>query len=157
MILLNSDFNMEVNFMITSSDKQLLQEAYTSSKKGIDTISTLLNKVYDDDLNYEMNTQLQRYRELNSKVSDKLIEAGVMLENKPLDKFKMWSAIQANTIFNTSTEHIANMMIRENSVGMTGIMTSLKESRNATDTAVELASELMNFEEDSIRKLKSYL
>ncbi len=143
--------------MITSSDKQLLEEAYKNSKKGIETISTLLNKVYDDDLNYEMNTQLQRYREINSKVSDKLIEAGVMLENKPMDKLKMWSAIQARTIFNTSTEHIADMMIRENSVGMTGIMTTLKESGNATDKSVEIASELMAFEEDSIRKLKSYL
>lgn len=143
--------------MITSSDKQLLEEAYKNSKKGIDTISTLLNKVYDDDLNYEMNTQLQRYREINSKVSDKLIEAGVMLENKPIEKLKMWSAIQARTIFNTSTEHIADMMIRENSVGMTGIMTTLKESGNATDKSVEIASELMAFEEDSIRKLKSYL
>lgn len=143
--------------MITSSDKQLLQETYMSSKKGIDTISTLLNKVYDDNLNYEMNTQLQRYREINSKASDQLIEAGVMLENKAMDKFKMWSSIQANTIFNTSTEHIANMVIRENSVGMTGIMTTLKESNNASDRTVELASELMAFEEDSIRKLKSYL
>jgi hypothetical protein len=143
--------------MITSSDKQLLQETYMNSKKGIDTISTLLNKVYDDNLNYEMNTQLQRYRDINSKASDQLIEAGVMLENKPMDKFKMWSAIQANTIFNTSTEHIANMVIRENSVGMTGIMTTLKESDNASDRTVELASELMAFEEDSIRKLKSYL
>jgi hypothetical protein len=143
--------------MITSSDKQLLQETYKNSKKGIDTLSTLLNKVYDNDLNYEMNTQLQRYREINSKVSDRLIEAGVMLENKPLEKMKMWSAIQANTIFNTSTEHIANMMIRENSLGMTGIMTTLNESGNATDKSVELANELMVFEEDSIKKLKSYL
>lgn len=143
--------------MITSSDKQLLQETYKNSKKGIDTLSTLLNKVYDNDLNYEMNTQLQRYREINSKVSDRLIEAGVMLENKPLEKMKMWSAIQANTIFNTSTEHIANMMIRENSSGMTGIMTTLNESGNATDKSVELANELMVFEEDSIKKLKSYL
>ncbi|MFA9377229.1 MAG: hypothetical protein ACERKZ_10820 [Lachnotalea sp.] len=143
--------------MITSSDKQLLQETYKNSRKGIDTISTLLNKVYDDDLNYEMSTQLQRFREINSKVSDKLIEAGVMLENKPIEKIKKWSSIQASTIFNTSTEHIADMMIRENSVGMTGIMTTLNESGNATDRSVEIASELMAFEEDSIRKLKSYL
>jgi hypothetical protein len=143
--------------MITSSDRQLLQETYKNSKKGIDTISILLNKVYDDDLNYEMNTQLQRYREINSKVSDRLIESGIMLENKPLEKFKMWSAIQANTIFNTSTKHIADMVMRENSVGMTGIMSTLKESNNVTDRSVELANELMVFEEDSIRKLKSYL
>jgi len=143
--------------MITNSDRQILQETYQNSKKGIDTISTLLNKVYDDNLNYEMNTQLQRYREINSKASDKLIEAGVMLENKPMEKFKLWSGLQARTIFNTSTKHIADMLIRENSVGMTGIMTSLKERGNATDHSVELASELVNFEEDSIRKLKSYL
>lgn len=143
--------------MITSSDKQILQEAYNHSKKGIDTISILLNKVYDNDLNYEMNTQLQRYREINSKASDQLIESGVMLENRPLDKFRMWSSIQANTIFNTSTKHIADMMIRENSVGMTGLMSSLKENDHASNQCVELASELVTFEEESIRKLKSYL
>lgn len=144
-------------FMITSSDKELLQETYNNSKKGMDTLSILLNKVYDDDLNYEMNTQLQRYREINSKVSDQLIESGVMLENKPLDRFKMWSSIQASTIFNTSTKHIANMVIRENSVGMTGVMSTLKESDNASNQSVELANEFLSFEEECIRKLKSYL
>ncbi|KAB1440605.1 hypothetical protein [Candidatus Galacturonibacter soehngenii] len=143
--------------MITSSDKELLQETYNNSKKGMDTLSILLNKVYDDDLNYEMNTQLQRYREINSKVSDQLIESGVMLENKPLDRFKMWSSIQANTIFNTSTKHIANMVIRENSVGMTGVMSTLKENYNASKQSVELANEFVAFEEECIRKLKSYL
>jgi hypothetical protein len=143
--------------MITSSDRQLLQETYNNSKKGIDTISMLLNKVYDDDLNYEMNTQLQRYREINSKASDQLIESGVMLENKPMDRFKMWSTIQASTIFNTSTKHIADMVIRENSVGMTGIMSTIKESDRASNRCVELANELVSFEEESIRKLRSYL
>lgn len=143
--------------MITSSDRQILEEAYKDSKKGIETISMLLNKVYDDDLNYEMNSQLQRFREINSRVSDQLIESGIMLENKPLDKFKMWSSIQANTIFNTSTKHIADMVIRENSVGMTGVMSTLKESENATNKCMEIANELVAFEEESIRKLKSYL
>lgn len=143
--------------MITSSDRQLLQETYNNSKKGIDTISMLLNKVYDDELNYEMNAQLQRYREINSRASDQLIESGVMLENKPMDKFKMWSSIQANTIFNTSTKHIADMVIRENSVGMTGIMSTIKENDRASNRCVELANELVIFEEESIRKLKSYL
>ncbi|WP_099466585.1 hypothetical protein [Konateibacter massiliensis] len=143
--------------MIASSDRQLLKETYQSSRKGIDTISMLLNKVYDNDLNYEMNEQLQRYREINSKASDRLIESGVMLENNPLNKFKMWSAIQANTIFNTSTEHIANMVIRENSEGMTGIMSTMRENDHASRHCVELANELLAFEEESIRKLKSYL
>ncbi|PXV89386.1 hypothetical protein C8E03_10634 [Lachnotalea glycerini] len=143
--------------MITSSDRQLLQETYKNSKKGMDTINMLLNKVYDDNLNYDMNLQLQKYREINAKASDRLIESGVMLENSAVDKFKMWSSIQANTIFNTSTKHIADMMIRENSVGMTGIMSTLMESDNATDKSVELANELVTFEDNSIKKLKNYL
>lgn len=155
--LIESQSILEVNDMITSSDKQLLQETYDNSKKGMDAIRILLNKVYDDDLNYEMNAQLKRYREINSKASDHLIESGVMLENKPFDKLKMWSSIQANTIFNTSTKHIADMAIRENSVGMTGIMSTIKESDRASRHCVELANELVAFEEESIRKLKSYL
>lgn len=144
-------------FMITSSDRQLLQEAYEASKKGIDALSILLNKVYDDDLNFELNTQLQRYREINSKVSDELIESGVMLENKPLDRFKKWSSIQASTIFNTSTKHIADLAIRENSHGLSGITSTLKEIERASDKSVEIANELASFEEECIRKLKSYL
>jgi hypothetical protein len=143
--------------MISSSDKQILQETYKNSKNGIETISGLLNKVYDDNLNYEMNVQLQRYREINSKASDKLIEAGVMLENHPIERFKKWSGLQSRTIFNTSTKHIADMIIRENSVGMTGIMTTLKEPGNASQLSMEIAKELMDFEEASIRKLRSYL
>lgn len=144
--------------MISSSDKQLLEETYKNSKRGVESISTLLNKVYDTDLNYEMNNQLQKYREINSKASDMLIESGVMLENKPIDKMKMWSAIQLNTIFNTSTEHIADMMIQGSAMGATNIMTTLKDTgKNAAKESCELANELLAFEEDNIYKLKSYL
>lgn len=143
--------------MISSQDKALLQETYKKSKRAVDSINALLSKVYDDDLSYDLNNQLQKYKKINDQAADRLIEAGVMLENKPMDRAKMWSAVQFNTLFNTSTEHIADMMIEGNTKSMVDMMSLLKDNKNARPEAFELANELANFEEKNIQVLKSYL
>ena len=66
-------------------------------------------------------------------------------------------SIHANTAFHVSTEHLAEMMIQGSNRGITSMYKSLKHNRLATDTTVELAKELMDFEEKSIERLKEYL
>ena len=66
-------------------------------------------------------------------------------------------SIHANTAFNVSTGHLAEMMIQESNRGITSMWKSLKHNGLATDAAVELAKELVDFEEKSIERLKEYL
>ena len=43
--------------MLTNADLAVLNEAYRSSRKGVETINTVISKVYDDDLALDLNRQ----------------------------------------------------------------------------------------------------
>ena len=69
----------------------------------------------------------------------------------------LWTSIQANTLLNTSTEHVADLMIQGNTRGITDLMKAVKANKGARKEYCELAEELMDFEEKNIEQLKSYL
>ena len=67
------------------------------------------------------------------------------------------ASIQGNTLVNSSTSHVAEMLIRGSNMGLTSLWKSMNHNDQAQGNAVELAKELMDFEENNIRELKKYL
>ena len=65
--------------------------------------------------------------------------------------------IHKDTLFNTSTSHIAELMIQESSRKISRLFQSLHKYENAGDEAVEMAREFMDFEESNIRQLRKFL
>jgi ribosome-associated toxin RatA of RatAB toxin-antitoxin module len=66
-------------------------------------------------------------------------------------------AIATNTAFNNSTGHIAEMMIQGSNRGLTDMWKIINHHENAGDVSMEVAKELMDFEERNIERLKKYL
>ena len=62
-----------------------------------------------------------------------------------------------NTLFNTSTSHLAELMIQGSSRGITQMCKVLNHNPQTQSMSVELAKELMDFEEKNINILKKYL
>ena len=69
----------------------------------------------------------------------------------------LWGAIQANTLMNISTNHVADMMIQGNARGITELMKTKHNNKASGSFANELAEELMDFEEENIERLKRFL
>ena len=67
------------------------------------------------------------------------------------------SAITGNTMLNDSTSHIAELMIKGNNRGLTDMWKIMNHHKNAGKESVEVAKELMDFEEKCIQSLKVYL
>lgn len=144
--------------MISNEEINVLNETCRNTKMALDAINTVLNKVYDEDLAYDLNCQANKYRELERKVQRKMTEEGVRpKESSRIEKAMLWSAIQANTMLNTSTSHVAEMVIQGNTRGITELMKATHNNKIKGSYANELANELMDFEEKNIEKLKSYL
>ena len=61
------------------------------------------------------------------------------------------------TILNISTSHLAEMMIQGSNRGLTSMYKTVKHNALAQERSVELAQELMDFEEKSIEMMKEYL
>ena len=91
-------------------------------------------------------------------MTEKIREANKQPEQEsPVGKAMLWTSIQANTLLNTSTEHVADLMIQGNTRGITDLMKAVKANKGAKKEYCELAEELMDFEEKNIAQLKSYL
>ena len=144
--------------MLTGEDFAVLSEAYRGSRAAQDRINTVLSKIYDEDLAVDLNRQAVRFMAFENRVAQKLREANEQPEKeKPMEKARKWTAMQANTLLNTSTEHVADLMIQGNAKAITDMMKTMKANMGARREYCELAEELMDFEEKNIAKLKSYL
>lgn len=145
--------------MLTSADLAVLNETYRNSKMGVEAINAIISKVYDEDLALDLNRQAVRFLAFEDKVTEKIREAD---NRRPepesaVGKAMLWTSIQANTLLNTSTEHVADLMIQGNTKGITDLMKTVKANKGAKKEYCELAEELMDFEEKNIAQLKSYL
>jgi len=144
--------------MLTSADLAVLNEAYRTSRMGLEAINTVISKVYDEDLALDLNRQAVRFLSFEDKVTEKIREANQHPEaTSPMGKAMRWTSMQANTILNTSTERLAELMIEGNTKGITDLMKAMKANKGAKKEYCELAEELMDFEEKNISRLKSYL
>ena len=145
-------------FMLTSADLAVLNEAYRSSKMGLEAINAVISKVYDEDLALDLNRQAVRFLSFEDKVTEKIREANQRPEPaSTVGKAMLWTSIQANTLLNTSTGHVADMMIQGNARGIADLMKAAHNNKVTGSYANELANELMDFEEKNIQKLKTYL
>ena len=55
--------------MIRNEEVSVLQESRRNTRMAIDAIDTVLNKVYDEDLAYDLNCQANKFRELDRKIA----------------------------------------------------------------------------------------
>ena len=56
--------------MLTNADLAVLNEAYRSSRKGVETINTVISKVYDDDLALDLNRQAVHFLAFEDKAAE---------------------------------------------------------------------------------------
>ena len=139
-------------------DAKILQEIQRNTEMGMTAIETILDKIGNDEFSLQLSKQSLRYAEIHNRALDQILqnEGDVYRTNRITDMLLIGS-IHANTAFNISTEHLAEMMIQGSNRGITSMWKSLKHNGLAADETVELAKELMYFEEKSIERLKEYL
>ena len=135
----------------------VLKETRRNASMAVNAIDTLMGKVYNQEFAYELASQKNRFQEFERKAEAGLWQHGLMARKAILDKAMLWGAIQANTMLNISTPHVADMMIQGNTRGIAELMKVKHNNKNTGNFANELAEELMDFEEENIERLKRFL
>lgn len=139
-------------------DAKILQEVQRCTEMGMATIDTILDKVEDDEFSLQLSKQSLHYSEIHNKALDQILQGeGDVHHGNQLEDMVLKGSIHANTAFNVSREHLAEMMIQSSNRGITNMWKSMKHNRLATNEAVELAQELVDFEQDNIMRLRDYL
>ncbi len=139
-------------------DEMILKDIQKNTQMGMTAIDTILDKIENDDFSMTLSRQSLHYAELHNRALDRILrEDGEGYRPNQLGEMAFKGSIHANTAFNISREHLAEVMIQESNRGITSMWKSLKHNGMAGDDTVELARELVDFEEKSIERLKEFL
>ncbi len=135
----------------------VLKETRKNASMAVSAIDALMGKIYNQEFAYELAAQRDRFQNFARKAEAGLWEHGLMARQSTLGKAMLWGSIQANTMLNISTPHVADMMIQGNTRGITELLKVKHNNKNTGSYANELAEELMDFEEENIERLKRFL
>lgn len=139
-------------------DIKVLQEVQKNTDMAIKAIHAISPRVYDDNLASQIAREGMEYADIYSKATNKLIEGKAKeYRSSGFQEMMLKGAIATNTAFNNSTGHIAEMMIQGSNRGLTDMWKIINHHENAGDVSMEVAKELMDFEERNIERLKKYL
>lgn len=139
-------------------DAVILKEIQKNTQIGMTAIDTILDMIGDDDFSLQLSKQSLRYSEIHNMALDKILEnQGEAYRGNQISDMVLKGNIRMNTALNISKEHLAELMIRGSNRGLTSMWKVMKHNQLATGKAMELAQELVDFEEENIERLKEYL
>lgn len=139
-------------------DQEILREVQKNSGMAINAIDTISEKVCNDELLQELSRERLLYSMIQNKATDKLQSEHVeVYHSSAIQELMLKGGIQMNTFTNCSTSKIAELMIQGSNRGLTSMWKSMNHNQNSGNVSLEVAKELMAFEEKSINRLKAFL
>ena len=144
----------------TKTRAEILQAIYKNVKMAEESIITLMPKVQDPDLKRDMTVQLSTFEAFASRTSKLLGREGAKPEEEStLTKMSAkWSAM-ISTMRDSSSAHLAKLLIEGATMGVTDMMEQLRAIKhtNVGDEVQSLTRDVCAYEERIIEELKAYL
>ncbi len=142
------------------TELEFYRELYKSADNGYDAVSALMPKTENEKLRHDMALHMDGYRYFARVAQEKL---NVAHEDAKKENFLRTMpakiGVAMSTAWNHSSEHMAEMMINGSNMGvleMTKNLNRLKEA-NASEEACETCQNMINFEQDNIKRMKKYV
>lgn len=141
-----------------SDDAVVLREVQKNAEMGRKAIETILPKIQEGAFSYWLNGQELGYSQIRDRAKGELLRGHAEgYYPSAISEMMLKGGIHANTLLNTSISHVAQMMIQGGSRGIADIWKTLNRHVDAGESSMQLAEELLNFEQKSIEELKKYL
>ena len=138
----------------------LLKAIYKNVKMAGDSLIDLMPKVKDQELKSEMTVQLSTYEAFASRAAKLLADEGVKPEDEGfLTKMGAKVGCMMNTMRDSTTAHLAEMLIEGATMGMNDMYKQIRETENtdASEKALRLARDVCAYEERTIEEMKRFL
>ena len=136
----------------------ILNEINKGIKMGMDSISSIAEKVTDDQLKDDLQSEYNQYNTILNDVNAELGKYEEFpKELNPAQKMMGWFDIQMSTLTDDSDSKIAEMLIKGTNMG---IIEGVKLLNNNPETTPEIKNILTNFiqfQENNVERLKKYL
>ena len=137
----------------------IYREIQRNTEMAIKAIDAIADKIHDENLAKEIAEEELQYSRLRNRAVQKLVEGRAQTyHDNAMEDTMLRFGIACNTLLNTSTGHIAEMMIKGSNNGvleMEKVLIHNEEMAGKASTA--MARELIALENANIRTLKDYL
>lgn len=139
---------------------ELLCYIYKNVKMGSDAIVDMLPKVEDSSFKTALTEQMHGYEKIADSAEKQLAPMGIKPQEEPFYKKTMAKmGIAMNTMMDPSVGHMAEMLIKGSTMGITDMTKHVREfeGQGCPEDALKLGRELISFEQDNIEKMKTFL
>ncbi|MCL2177190.1 MAG: hypothetical protein FWB72_04525 [Firmicutes bacterium] len=142
----------------TNNTNELLKELYISARTGIQAIDILKEKSKCHEFSTELQNQRQELADFLDQVTNKLSEHRVQVPDVSIiEKSKVWTKLQANTILNRSKSKLAELLIDSTHMGITDIAKQRNHYNQADHEVMILTENFIDMGEHSIEQARMYL
>ncbi|WOC33540.1 MULTISPECIES: hypothetical protein [Caproicibacterium] len=138
---------------------EILTEVYKASEMGLAATEILLPKVQDAKMRRQIQSQRQTYVSTAGKAARMLQKKGAAPDagKRPVQKAMLWGSIQMNTLADSSSQHIAEMMIQGTTMGIVDLQKRLNELPKADSDSRRIAENFLKDQQQTIDELKHLL
>lgn len=144
--------------MIENVDIDLLEKTYKNAKTGITAIESVMDKASNQEFSQVLHQQLKDYQDIASKTQEQLEKHNAIIKDLTLiEKTMMKGNIKMNTMKDSSDSHIANMVIKGSTMGITQMTALLNDKTDTDGFSAKIAQEFIEKEQKNIEIMKSYL
>ena len=139
-------------------DLTILNEIHKGVTMGMASLEHISEKTSDtnfkDDLSYQYNTYLTTLDKVNTEFQ----KAGEVPDDTPLNqKIMGWTGIQFNTLNDTSTTNLSEILIQGYDMGIIKGVKLLNQSPEASKNIKDILSGFIRLQENNIERLKKFL
>ena len=129
-----------------SQEVAVYREVQRNAEMAMKAIDALSGKVYDDSLAMQISRQSIKYSEFHNEAMKHLLEAKAEpYRSSYLSELMLKMGVHYNTLLNTSTGHIAEMMIKGSNNGILEGEKILHHNEGAGEESLALAKQLIDF------------
>ena len=136
----------------------VLNEINKGLKMGMDSISTISEKVEDNTFKNDLLFQYDKYNEILNRVNSELKNFDDFpKELPPMQKTMGYIEIQMSTLNDKSNSHIAEMLIKGTNMGIIEGVKLKNRNPDIEPTISNILDDFIQFQENNVEKLKKYL
>lgn len=137
---------------------ELLNYVHQNAQMGIETLKELIEDTKDENMKNILQRHLNEFQKYYNMSDSKLREKNVKpKELNLISKATTDLMININTLRDKSPSHMAEMLIQGSTMGIVDMTKRIKECQGADKETMDLANNLLKFEQTSVDEYKGLL
>ena len=139
---------------------EFLMQLYKNMKMGADSIINVSSNVGEGEFREELIRELDSYEKFSNRIGELIYDEGdTPKEEGFFSKLGAKMGMAMKTMTDSTTSHIAQMMIEGATMGITENTKLIHEygNKGVSDEAMTLARDTVKYMEETVETLKKYL